>query len=376
MDGLLGVRCRMEACLVNAGQQLDTWTVREAVHESQAWVVCDAWVEGSEGSDSLLWVCEGEEDHAEAMLDRANRLAAAVDRSGHRGLMAIRQVGCDGKRVFVVSPEAWGLEAATGDMEAFGGPAVWAEELLGALSVLHAEKLAHGGIQAAMCRMTDGGGPQLMGYELQPASRSRRDPAVSQDWDVERYLAPELGAAGDAPALASDVYALGVLLWEHMVGRPAFEAIDPHQSRPDLLQAKGLHPSLDPGPAVPTYLRRLIRQMTHPNPMVRLSNADEALEVLRMGSVGVHDLLETFRTPMPAFKRELGSYADAPPSGTPTPVLPPPRELGLEGASGDRIKRGMIQLDTDLLGGVFIGVMVGLLVVVLSLLTFSVVLGG
>ena len=371
MAAVSGVRCPVEADLVNVGQQLDAWTIRAIVHESHAWVVCDGWVEGSEESHSLLWVSKGDEEQAAGMLERAQRLAAAAARSGHRGLMPIRQVGYEGQRIFVAAPKHWGGQAGSADMKAFGGAAVWVEELLGALSALHSEKLAHGGIQGGLCRMSEAGGPQLMGYGVEPVQRSRRDSDAPGDWEAERYLAPESGTAGHEPTLAADVYALGVLLWEHMVGRPAFESMDPNQPLPALLNAKGTHPSLDPGPAVPTYLRSLIRQMTHPNPMVRLSTAADALEVLRLGSVGVRDLLETFRTPMPAFKRERVASGDDFAAGTETPVLPPPRDLQEDVRGGARKPRA-VTVDAELLGGVFIGVMVGLLVVVLSLLIFSV----
>ncbi|MEZ4327342.1 MAG: serine/threonine-protein kinase [Polyangiales bacterium] len=92
------------------------------------------------------------------------------------------------------------------------------------------------------------------------------------------YVAPELIAASRATA-GSDIYSLGVVLWEMLAGRRLFQA----QNELELFMLAGradIPPLEELRADVPRGLADLVRQMTHKAPQRRLSSAREAAEAL------------------------------------------------------------------------------------------------
>jgi serine/threonine-protein kinase len=92
------------------------------------------------------------------------------------------------------------------------------------------------------------------------------------------YVAPELIAASRA-STASDIYSLGVVLWETLAGRRLFQA----QSELELFMLAGrAHiPRLEElRPDVPTELADVIRHMTHKSPQERLALAHQGADSL------------------------------------------------------------------------------------------------
>lgn len=121
----------------------------------------------------------------------------------------------------------------------FPAEIVWeiGRQLLGGLAALHERGLVHGDIRIHNVRVNDRGLAVLVDAVIRPILE--QDLTIHTSAAPERFdgIAPELIGTGQPPTPASDLYALGCLLWQLLAGRPPFPGGDPlakiaaHQTR-------------------------------------------------------------------------------------------------------------------------------------------------
>ena len=120
---------------------------------------------------------------------------------------------------------------------------------------------------------------------LETISRTEKHNEV---WGSPIYISPEL-ASGKPPSPASDVYSLGVILYEVFTGRLPF-------SDDDALILLEKHKTIDPilprkiNPSIPEYLEKIITKALNKNPMERFTDGSEIHNELNSISENISEL--------------------------------------------------------------------------------------
>jgi hypothetical protein len=138
-----------------------------------------------------------------------------------------------------------------------------------AVAGLHAGGLIHGDLEPPSFRVTPGGRLMLVGGVLQSSRAPGAGPAP-------RYLAPEV-LGGDAPSKRSDLYSLGLVIFEILLGRPLFQRVSTSrlQELQEKLEAGLLRGDLNL-PGLPGRILPLARDLLRVDPAER---PDSALDV-------------------------------------------------------------------------------------------------
>lgn len=144
-----------------------------------------------------------------------------------------------------------------------------------ALLEVHRHSLVHRDVNPTKVLVGPGWSARLVGFDLcLDAAQSNTNVEVPTGQIT--YIAPEVIAQDDYGPRA-DLYALGVVFFEAITGRPAFPAAL-RSDRPDaakrMLQWKTRAAPLDPGDVAPGWMARLIQKATHPTPAERLPDIE------------------------------------------------------------------------------------------------------
>lgn len=168
-----------------------------------------------------------------------------------------------------------------------------------ALSAVHAAHLLHRDIKASNVMREEGGRILLMDFGL-----THRKEASGQISGTLPYLAPEL-LRGQPASVASDIYAVGVLLYYLLAGKHPFEenslttlkAAHESSARPRLMNDR---------PDLPEPLTRVVETAMEPDPGKRYASAGEMISALSAAA----ELSATHR-PAPRNRRWLWLIAAA-----------------------------------------------------------------
>ena len=139
----------------------------------------------------------------------------------------------------------------------------------------HKRGIVHCDLKPQNVLVTPDGHAKVTDFGIARAYTLAVDPNLREEtvWGTPQYFAPEQ-AAGAAPTPASDVYSIGVMLYELLAGRLPFESSDPvalarmHQNQePPALSARN--------PAVSSQLEGIVRRALAKDPAQRFRNADQ-----------------------------------------------------------------------------------------------------
>jgi serine/threonine-protein kinase len=127
------------------------------------------------------------------------------------------------------------------------------DQVSSALGHLHAHGLVHLDVKPQNLLMTDDGVVKLIDFGLAQAAGGTQELIAGSTFGTAAYLAPEQ-ACGEPVDVATDVYALGCVVYEMLTGRPPFEATGTRELKNEVIRAH-----LDHMPPAPTVARPDLR---------------------------------------------------------------------------------------------------------------------
>jgi serine/threonine protein kinase len=212
------------------------------------------------------------------------RREASIGRSvAHPHLVAILAAHVHEPPYFVVMPRLAGQTLSTLLRRTpilSVSRALWiARQTAEALDALHRHGLLHGDVKPANLQLAPTGHATLLDLSF---ARPMNDGSSLVDLPLLgtlNYLPPEQIASTLRCDHRSDIYSLGIVLYEMLAGRPPFEAADlaellhiHRQQRPKHLRTLR--------PDVPSPLANLVRQMVSKEPLRRPQTMDEVIRTL------------------------------------------------------------------------------------------------
>ncbi|AKT39630.1 serine/threonine-protein kinase [Chondromyces crocatus] len=144
------------------------------------------------------------------------------------------------------------------------------------------------------------------------------------------YMAPEAGGGMDKVDERSDLYALGIILYEMLTGRHPFDATE----RFELFQAQCTTPpppfsERAPQLEIPTELEAIVMRLLRKEPPQRFASAHELIDALEEAVPQLRPAPRTSSSP------DLTDWKDLPPPSVPSVLVAPTSSRPDEGAARD-----------------------------------------
>src|SRR3954451_7689966 len=216
--------------------------------------------------------------------------ARAAARISHPSGVTVVDSGEDGEQAFLVMES---LPARTlADLLADGPmPAEQvrsiATELLGALAAAHAVGVIHRDVKPSNVLLTANGSAKLGDFGIAKTAETPDLTATGMVVGTAWYVAPERLAGAPATA-ASDLYSLGVVLYEAATGEKPYEG--------------------SPPPPVEQPFAAAIDRALRPDPAMRFGSADEMLAAISGGTATAPMPLEPPAVPATAAEPRRGGW--------------------------------------------------------------------
>jgi tRNA A-37 threonylcarbamoyl transferase component Bud32 len=181
-----------------------------------------------------------------------------------------------------------------------------------ALQAAHKKGIIHRDIKPRNILITDSGHVKVADFGIARAAEATTISDVGDILGSVKYMSPEQ-AMGERVGPASDLYSLGVVLYEMLTGRVPFEIETPADVPVRHAGGPPPHPR-EVNPEVPEGTEALILRLLATNPEDRYGNAAELIEDLRRVRDGLSPVVS------------LGD--DATTAALAAPILPPPTSAG------------------------------------------------
>lgn len=267
-------------------------------------------------------------------LKRFSQEAQAAASLSHPNVITVHDVGQDGHRHYIVMELVEGDDLKTIIRRYAPLPLDKTLELMiqvaSGIGYAHRAGFVHCDVKPQNVMVTGDGQAKVADFGIarviSEATMSRDDLA----WGTPHYFSPEQ-AAGKSATPSSDVYAIGVIMYEMLTGRLPFEAETPTALA--LMHLNNEAPWIaDLNPSIPTPVAKIVHKVMAKEPSARYRTADQLGSILQTVYEDSHQMTQGRRRPPEPEVAEPVS-AERVPTITPSrgttpvrPVTPPKRE--------------------------------------------------
>jgi serine/threonine-protein kinase len=266
-----------------------------------------------------------------AFLTRFQREARAAANLDHSNIVTVYDVGRDDDRHYIVMEYVDGqdlkmLIRRNGHLDVAQTLDI-ATQICAGVGHAHKAGVVHCDLKPQNVLVTQDGRAKVVDFGIARALSESGLTESETVWGSPLYFSPEQ-AAGDPPTPASDVYSIGVMMYEMLAGSPPFQAEKPTALA--LMHMREEPPPLGPrNPQVPPRLEWLIRKVLAKEPSARYRSAGQLLHVLE--EYRQQGMQMTGR--QPAVSQPQASAAPKPPASSYTAQAESPSgpELASEG---------------------------------------------
>ncbi|MBX3047881.1 MAG: serine/threonine protein kinase [Anaerolineales bacterium] len=218
-----------------------------------------------------------------AFRERFRQEAKAAANLSHSNIVTVYDFGFDEDRLFIVmeyvpGTDLYSLVKQRGRYNPQEGLPLMIQACKG-IGYAHRAGLVHCDVKPHNFLVTPDGRLKVADFGIARALASiHPDEEAEVVWGSPQYFAPEQ-AAGGAPSPASDVYSLGVIMYQMFTGRLPFTASDPAQLARDH-QIAPVQPPNQLNPLISPTLNEIMLKVLAKEPAGRYRTADQLGRVL------------------------------------------------------------------------------------------------
>ncbi|GAB3946369.1 hypothetical protein GCM10028805_16760 [Spirosoma harenae] len=218
-----------------------------------------------------------------SFMERFRNEALILARLNHPNIAVVYNFLQDGSDYFMAMEYVEGDSLETLIRKAGALPPVIAAEItrqgLEGLAHAHKKGILHRDIKPANLMLTPEGSVKLMDFGIARIVGNQRMTQVNRIVGTLEYMAPEL-IQGEAPSPASDIYAMGILLYELLSGKLPFASRTDYALMQAIIQEKPIA-LRKLNAQVPKELEAIVHKALDKNPEKRFANAKEFQKALQ-----------------------------------------------------------------------------------------------